>query len=108
MIPSNFGWPIWRHTAPPEADLGLLHPHNTGIVPSHPTGGGAHGGRTEATMVPPCPMSDGFGTSWIWAGTGNAPVVALGLGTTLAHPQSGVGGFGCAKGTAGGTRCKMG
>lgn len=58
-------------------------------------------------MVLPCPVLDGFGTGWIWAGKGNAPVVAPGLGTMLGHSQRGVGGFGYAKGTAGGTRCKM-
>lgn len=35
MIPPNFGWPILCHTAPPEADLQLLCPHTTGIIPSH-------------------------------------------------------------------------
>lgn len=52
-------------------------------------------------MVLPCPVPDGFGTGW------NAPMVALGLGTMLGHSQRGVGGFGYAEGTAGGTRCKM-
>lgn len=40
-------------------------------------------------MVLPCLMLDGFSTGWIWAGKGNAPVVALGLGTMLGHPQNG-------------------
>lgn len=90
IIPPHFGWPIWCHTAPLEADLGLLHPHNTRIIPSHPIPwvGGADGGRTEVTMVLPCLMPDVFGTGWIWAGKGNAPVGALGLGTMLGHPQS--------------------
>lgn len=58
-------------------------------------------------MVLPCPMPDVFGIGWVWVGKGNS-VLALGLGTMLGHSQRGVTAFGCAKGTAGGTGCKMG